>query len=1339
MCNITELLQKFTNKASKFAELFDWMNSVSFQTTLDDIGFESIEHREEEVVNSYKNIALCFQKMWQCAQKLEQLLCLFSADDTYDVLSGKIPTHILANRNKNFVLLQKLWCSQKLRHKLQKFEKLRSELCRTIPKEDTDCLPVFDKINSIPVLKDNDAKSMQYQEIGIAIQQEISDYSELALLDVVFYIREAYVHKFTKPSCRKRLSRSVLILEFIKRSLEKRAVEINQFKVAIGDSQNVLKKIEEEAVRAQIELKESQKALKVARRKITQQKKQLDTQEKEKEELNNQISSLQDKIILQEKMLEEATEFANQSEVEDVEYKSEIDEPQEYQSTQENQSMQEHQSTQEHQSMEESYVESIKEALESRNNECNILKKSLQQEKNTNVHLVQSLQSLKDQHDELENEIIELSSSITAQENKIMSLRLMVYYKDEIIRRLKQGAMDLKLSEKHQETPPKPPPSPETTELPNAVSSTSPLISTKEKRTNATMLQRVQKHKKFTSKASSQMSQRYSLSNQQSSFSSLKKIAAEKGADQEKYLSKKASTKVLMSSKERQKFYEEKHELQQALYETKKKVHDVTANYQAKLKQTVEQVKQKLVMDKMKTDENLQNLCFSVRDEMMRIQKEMLSFNKNMAEQLGIQINIKDSNISSDFRENENSKHMKGLVTVNNVRMKEKRINDTLYSSKHSDNADGVIRDPLKGHPSNVMKNQKMLRSALGVKPDLMITPSVYPSSGVDSKIGGRNATECIVQTSEMKVENVQDKQNNDRIDAFISTKKYARFGESSASSRLLHVMQMARRQNIFPVYLSPPSAVRFNSFSQLNGSDKLSSKQSFNQHSKISHDELVRRRKLRLLKDRERKLKARKAMLTSSADSDDDPLKKAKDFISAISSQVGTFLEVVNKSILSSIKQEKKKMALQLEDMERKLRKNNMLLHAEKMKNKEYLSHVMEKSRKGIHTKFASIGHGKVHLLQHKTHQRLNHLQSSLTSVCHEKDFLQQKLETAENLVFQFKKQLQQEKASAKSMRICLNGLAQSTSEMLFLSLRHHKWNYNKIMSELNIKYTKKQVILKLLKCSMRYPGQAFRHLVHRYQQHHALQRTLQTLQSPRQGGVVVRSRNTDLILMENLKLRHCQLWTTKRKQLLVRRQNLLFKILCHLQKIRRENNLQLVQPVILLKSVSGRAYERIHNNSPTNKQSYDCNKTKLHTPAPVIRSMMSTSLRNDTNSEKDQVNNDLQVKQPKTFNYGKHKQCVAPTWSPEGSLFCPFTNMSANNTGRSSQLNKKTHATLYDTTQINTLVDSSTGIFGKYKTICHDLVPEYPHMLFLDTQSPYSEAKKRLLDVIDIKSKYF
>ncbi|CAK8678555.1 unnamed protein product [Clavelina lepadiformis] len=233
-----------------------------------------------------------------------------------------------------------------------------------------------------------------------------------------------------------------------------------------------------------------------------------------------------------------------------------------------------------------------------------------------------------------------------------------------------------------------------------------------------------------------------------------------------------------------------------------------------------------------------------------------------------------------------------------------------------------------------------------------------------------------------MKVENVQDKQNNDRIDAFISTKKYARFGESSASSRLLHVMQMARRQNIFPVYLSPPSAVRFNSFSQLNGSDKLSSKQSFNQHSKISHDELVRRRKLRLLKDRERKLKARKAMLTSSADSDDDPLKKAKDFISAISSQVGTFLEVVNKSILSSIKQEKKKMALQLEDMERKLRKNNMLLHAEKMKNKEYLSHVMEKSRKGIHTKFASIGHGKVHLLQHKTHQRLNHLQSSLTSV---------------------------------------------------------------------------------------------------------------------------------------------------------------------------------------------------------------------------------------------------------------------------------------------------------------------------------------------------------------------
>ena len=55
--------------------------------------------------------------------------------------------------------------------------------------------------------------------------------------------------------------------------------------------------------------------------------------------------------------------------------------------------------------------------------------------------------------------------------------------------------MDLKLSEKHQETPPKPPPSPETTELPNAVSSTSPLISTKEKRTNATMLQRVQKHK----------------------------------------------------------------------------------------------------------------------------------------------------------------------------------------------------------------------------------------------------------------------------------------------------------------------------------------------------------------------------------------------------------------------------------------------------------------------------------------------------------------------------------------------------------------------------------------------------------------------------------------------------------------------------------------------------------------------------------------------------------------------------------------------------------------------------------------------------------------------------
>uniref|UniRef100_H2Z0F5 Uncharacterized protein n=1 Tax=Ciona savignyi TaxID=51511 RepID=H2Z0F5_CIOSA len=141
---------------------------------------------------------------------------------------------------------------------------------------------------------------------------------------------------------------------------------------------------------------------------------------------------------------------------------------------------------------------------------------------------------------------------------------------------------------------------------------------------------------------------------------------------------------------------------QQEIAEAYSKLHQLNQQFQVKLKTAVDQEKHKSVLEKMKNEEELQNLCFSVRDETMKVQKEMKTFNDNISKQLELLIGFK----GKLFDESSPAKLLK----------RRRRTTGGLLSVVNTENEGGVgVQKPVPPLAGGGMLNQGFMDPNMGM------------------------------------------------------------------------------------------------------------------------------------------------------------------------------------------------------------------------------------------------------------------------------------------------------------------------------------------------------------------------------------------------------------------------------------------------------------------------------------------------------------------------------------------------------------------------------------------------------------------------------------------------
>nr|XP_026690581.1 myosin-11-like isoform X1 [Ciona intestinalis] len=665
LCAINQYIAGCNSQAEDMNELIEWMSNFVFEISWDDIGMQPLEDRESDEADSYRGVVLALQRAWKCVRKLEQFIHLMVSDDKFDVLSGKFPPHVVASRQKRNLPTKKLWSSHKLRIKLEQYQNLRTKLSETKKSQNNE-KENFNR--SVTVLLPGDEPTKDpYKESEAAILNEVAFSWKEATADVMYYIKEASIHRFTKPSCRKRLERAMVMMEFLQAATESKLIVAANTKTQLKETQYTVTRLQDEAAQMQKEMAESQKIIQAARRKITRLKRQLEAVNKENEKLHKKIANFHDQVAALEKRIEELQELPNQSEFDEC--KERLEELEE-----------------EFAELEEE-TEQLKTDLDSRNIECESFRKKLSEEKEISSNLAEEVQAMEDENDKANTRIKELEEKLSSQESNIMSLRLMVYYKDEVIRRLKQAAIELKSSERR--TPKRPPPSPEegAKRTPEPRREESKTVSNKElsetKKEKPPEREAKSEPKLGETKSETVVIQ-VTTDKPQEGGEDVKKepsVTEEPVPKMETfhpasrlYQGKKSpppkpETKVFLKPDERMEFMEERMRTQQEIAEAHDKLEKMRKEFQTKLKTAVDQEKHKSVLDKMKNEEELQNLCFSVRDETMKVQKEMKNFNDNISKQLEMMIGFK----GKLFDESPNPNSMKrrrttgGLLSVQNT------------------------------------------------------------------------------------------------------------------------------------------------------------------------------------------------------------------------------------------------------------------------------------------------------------------------------------------------------------------------------------------------------------------------------------------------------------------------------------------------------------------------------------------------------------------------------------------------------------------------------------------------------------------------------------------------
>nr|XP_039273759.1 uncharacterized protein LOC120347749 [Styela clava] len=649
MASIERYIQSCKTKVMDMQELIEWMSNFSFEVTWDEVGMSPVLQREKTEGESYRQMVQALQKAWQCARKFQQLIDLLATDDPYDVISGNLPPHIAAARRKRkgAATLNKLWCSRKLRGKLDEYEKMRIKMEESEKKSMNDqhksakvvAMTTQRQVTVVAPGEDSGSSKNPYKETESTILREINRCWKEATDDVVFFMQEVKTHRFSKKSCRLRLDRAMLLLEFIRAAIEGRILDAEQKEKMLEDTKAHVARLQDETYQLNTKLAEAHKATQTAQRKITKLKRQLELVTKNNHKLQTRIGQMKDKITEQMKQIEELQELPNQQEFEENLQKIE-DLEQELNNA-------------------ENQINEVRVELEERNRECNVVKGLLVQEKEMSASLSEDIVVLEQENAKAQVKIAEIEKKMSEQESNVMSLRLMVYYKDEVIRRLKQAAIELKSSEKSRRAPKKPPPSPEDVSPLESKESIGTKDTIKDQKPKVEVVQTTEStadsnaNKQETKAVVSKVNVKVPTEGQQSEpLSKLNEfplLQPQPSVDVctrlyqgvPKRDRQVKTTRVIIVSEDYKKLQNEHDKLIRDMNATKRQLQETRDNFDYKLREGLETERHKSVLESMKTEEDLQFLCFAVKDETMRVQKEMRKFMDSVSEELGSVIGFK--------------------------------------------------------------------------------------------------------------------------------------------------------------------------------------------------------------------------------------------------------------------------------------------------------------------------------------------------------------------------------------------------------------------------------------------------------------------------------------------------------------------------------------------------------------------------------------------------------------------------------------------------------------------------------------------------------------------------